>query len=154
MVILCGLPGSGKSTVARALEDRLGAVRMSADDWLLALGADLFDTDLRSRIECVQWDLTQRLLSLGQAVVVEWGSWARADRDALRTRARELGAAVELRYLNAPLEVLMERVQARWTEPAFGSRAITWDDMRAYEPALEHPDGDEFSLYDDPLDAA
>ncbi len=151
LVILCGLPGSGKTTVAKALEERLDAVRMSADDWMVALDADLFDGGRRSRIEALQWDLTQRLLTLGQVVLIEWGTWARAERDALRTRARELEASVELRYLTAGLDVLFERVQGRGMEVAFGSRAITLDDMRAYASALEPPDDDEIALYDPPL---
>jgi predicted kinase len=124
---------------------------MSADDWMVALDVDLWDGGRRSRIEALQWDLTQRLLTLGQVVLIEWGSWARAERDALRSRARELGAAVELRYLTAGLDVLFERVQARGMEVAFGSRATTLDDMRAYASALEPPDDDELALYDPAL---
>jgi len=152
LVVLCGLPGSGKTTVAKALEERLDAIRMSADDWMVALDVDLWDGGRRSRIEALQWDLTQRLLTLGQVVVIDWGTWARAERDALRTRARELGASVELRYLTAGLDVLFERVQDRGMEVAFGSRAITLDDMRAYALAVEPPDDDELALYDPALD--
>jgi len=152
LVILCGLPGSGKTTVAKALEQRLEAVRMSADDWMVALDADLFDGGRRSRIEAIQWDLTQRLLALGQVVLIEWGTWARSERDALRTRARELGAAVELHYLTAGLDVLFERVQARGMELACGSRAVTLEDMRAYASVLEPPGDDELALYDPALD--
>jgi len=151
LVILCGLPGSGKTTVAKAIEERLDAIRMSADDWMVALDVDLWDGGRRSRIEALQWDVSQRLLTLGQVVLIEWGTWARAERDALRTRARELGASVELRYLTAGLDVLFERVQARGMEVAFGSRAITLDDLRAYASALEPPDDDELALYDPAL---
>ncbi len=136
LVILCGLPGSGKTTVAQALEERRAArpglagavaapVGMSADDWMVALDVDLWDGGRRSRIEALQWDVTQRLLTLGQVVLIEWGTWARAERDVLRMRTRELGASVELRYLAAGLDVLFERVQARGMEVALGAGALT-----------------------------
>lgn len=43
LIILCGLPGSGKTTTARALEDGLGAVRLCPDEWMATLGIDLYD---------------------------------------------------------------------------------------------------------------
>ena len=65
LVIVCGVPGAGKTTVARELEDRYDGVRLNADDWMLAIGMDLYDTEARARIEQLQWELGQRLLSLG-----------------------------------------------------------------------------------------
>ena len=42
MIIVCGLPGSGKTTRAKALEREHGAVRLSADDWMDDLGLNLW----------------------------------------------------------------------------------------------------------------
>ena len=92
LIIVCGLPGSGKTTVAQALEHDFGAVRLSPDDWMDALSVNLYDEESRQRIETLQWTLAQRLLALGMVVIIEWGTWARAERDTLRLRARELGA--------------------------------------------------------------
>jgi predicted kinase len=68
---VCGLPGAGKTTLAKALEERLGAIRLSADDWLDALSLDLWDEDRRARTEALQWTLGQRLLALGVSIVIE-----------------------------------------------------------------------------------
>ncbi len=151
LVIVCGLPGAGNTTLALELERAHGALRCNADEWMAALGIDLFDEAARGRVERLQWELAQRLLVLGQVVVVEWGTWSRVERDALRLRARELGAAVELRYLAASLDVLFARVQARATETIFGSRAVTHEDMRAYESFFEPPEAEELALYDPPF---
>jgi predicted kinase len=43
LIIVCGLPGSGKTTLAKALENRFCAVRFCPDDWLGALSLDLYD---------------------------------------------------------------------------------------------------------------
>lgn len=134
-----------------SLERRLDAFRFSADEWMIDLGLDLFDAEARATVERMQWRLAERLLTLGQRVIIEWGSWGKGERDQLRERARALGAAAELHYLHAPLEVLWSRVRARGLEQRTGARAMTLKDMEAYEAALEVPDAVERSLYDDPL---
>src|SRR5689334_1803647 len=91
LIILCGLPGSGKSTLARSLEASLGAIRMSPDDWMEALGINLYDEAARAKIEALQWTLAQQLLSRGLTVTIEWGTWGHSERETLRLGARALG---------------------------------------------------------------
>jgi predicted kinase len=116
LILVCGLPGSGKTTHAVALEHESQAVRFSPDEWMAVLAVDLYDEAARARIESLQWTLCERLLHLGLTVIVEWGTWGRSERDALRERARQLGASVELHYLTAPEDVLFARVQRRGME--------------------------------------
>lgn len=144
LVIVCGLPGSGKTTLAKELEAKLRAVRFSPDDWLEALSLNIWDEDTRGKIEALQWKLAQQLLALGLTVIIEWGTWGRSERDALRIRARELGAAVELHYLNAPPEVLFERIQRRGTEtpPIERSDLLRWFEM------FQAPTPEEIALFD------
>jgi hypothetical protein len=75
LIIVCGLPGSGKSTRAKSLECKFGAVRFSADEWLNALSLDLWDEDSRAKIEALQWNLGQQLLARGISIIIEWGTW-------------------------------------------------------------------------------
>jgi hypothetical protein len=65
LILVCGLPGSGKTTRARALEARLGAVRLAPDEWMDALGFDLYDEAARGRVEALQWELARALLARG-----------------------------------------------------------------------------------------
>jgi predicted kinase len=116
LIVVCGLPGSGKTTFSRMLEGTLRAVRLCPDDWLDALSVDFNREDMRAKIEALQWKLAQDLLRLGSRVIIEWGTWARCERDALRFGARALGAAVELHYLSAPAEVLLDRLHVRGRE--------------------------------------
>ncbi len=147
LIIVCGLPGSGKTTLATALENSLGAIRFSPDDWMDALSINLWDEEKRARIEALQWKLAQQLLSLGLVVIIEWGTWGRSERDALRLGARALGAAVELHYLNAPADVLFDRIQRRGLEKP----PIDRDTVTGWFDAFQAPTPEEMALYDKPL---
>ena len=151
LVLVCGLPASGKTTLARRLAESYGAVRLNPDEWELALGVDPFDEGFQDRLEAEFWELTQRLLVLGTSVILDWGFWARSERDEKREVARSLGAAVELRFLDAPYEELVRRVVARH---AAGGIAITESHMERYRGLFEPPTDDELALYDPPLPAA
>jgi predicted kinase len=141
------LPGSGKTTLAKALERRLGAVRLCADEWLAALGLNLYDEERRAKVEGLQWEFAQKLLAQGLTVIIEWGTWGRAERDALRLGARALGARVELHYLTASADVLFERVRRRGMEsPAIEREAL----LRWFE-IFEKPSPEEMALFDEPL---
>jgi len=124
LIILCGLPGSGKTTLAKVFERKFRAVRFAPDEWMSALSLDLYDEQRRARVEDLQWKLAQQLLTLGLIVVIEWGTWGRSERDRLRERARALGAAVELHVLDASPDVLFERVRIceAWKALRFGAR--------------------------------
>ena len=112
-----------------------------------ALAIDIYDEHRRAKIEALQWQLAQQLLALGLIVIIEWGTWGRSERDALRLGARALGAAVELHYLHAPAEVLFERIQRRGVEnpPIQREMVSGWFDK------FQAPAPEEFALFDEPL---
>jgi predicted kinase len=148
LVLLCGLPASGKTTLARELANAYGAVRLNPDEWESALGVDPFDEAFQARLEAEFWELAQRLLTLSTSVILEWGFWARSERDEKREAARALGVAVELRFLDAPYEELIRRVVTRH---AAGGIAITESHMERYRASFQPPTDDELALYDPPL---
>jgi predicted kinase len=151
LVLLCGLPGSGKTTVARRLADELGAVRLCPDEWMMTLGVDLFDEPFRARVEALQWELAQELVARGVSVVIEWGVWARSERDTVRTRAGELGVLVELHYLDVPLDVLWERVRNRNEHGPPGTAIITYENLVDWSERLfQAPTAEELALFDPP----
>jgi predicted kinase len=147
LIVVCGLPGAGKTTLARRFEERLGGVRLNPDEWMAALGINLWEEGVRARIEALQWSLAQRLLETGNIVVIEWGTWARVEREALRAGARSLGAAVELHTADAPVEELWQRIASRGAEDP----PISREQIEQWQRQFETPDDDEMALYDRPL---
>ena len=144
LIIVCGLPGSGKTTHAKLLEARFGAIRFSPDEWMDALSLDLHDEGRREKIESLQWRFGQELLAQGLTVIIEWGTWGRSERDTLRLGARALGAAVELHYLDAPVAVLMDRIQRRGME----TPRIERDQLLRWAEIFQAPTPEEIALFD------
>jgi predicted kinase len=150
LVVITGLPGSGKTTLATELARTMPAVRMCPDDWMMSSGIDLWNGDVRRRIEQFQLDLAVDLLCAGGNVVIEWGVWAREEREALRTAARAVGAAVELRYVSAPIDELWRRIVERDLEGRWGSRSITRAELEEWSETYQPPTDEELATYDTP----
>ena len=144
LIIVCGLPGAGKTTHAKMLEEKLGAIRFCPDEWMEALSLDLYDEERRAKIESLQWKLNQGLLARGLTVIIECGTWGRSERDTLRLGARALGAAVELHSLSAPIQVLFERVQRRGME----NPPLTMEDLQRCSEVFQTPTAEERALFD------
>jgi predicted kinase len=144
LIIVCGLPGSGKTTHARQLEKERRAIRFCPDEWMDSLSIDLWDEDRRAKVEAQQWKFAKEILVLGVSVIIEWGTWARSERDALRLEARALGAAVELHYLSASADVLFDRISRRGMENPPIQREMVERWFEVFQP----PTLEELALFD------
>ena len=151
LILLCGLPGAGKTTLAQRLVEEIPAIRLCPDEWMAALGIDLRDEATRDRLERLFWRHAQDLLRLGQSVILESGFWLRSDRDEKRLGARALGVAVELRYLDAPIDELWRRLERRNVEDAWQAAPITRADLELWTGFFEAPERAEMALFDEPM---
>jgi predicted kinase len=153
LILICGLPASGKSTLARTLAAEVPALRLNKDDWVIQLDRDPWDDEFRVLIEAQLWALTRALLSRGESVILEWGHWARAERDEKRLGARRLGVSVELHYCVAPLDELIERAERRRASGEWTAAPMTRAHFEEWATVFEPPGADELALFDRPADS-
>ena len=65
LILTCGLPGAGKTTLATQIAVDRRAVRLTKDEWLWALGSSPWDRPTGELVEYELWQLAQEILCLG-----------------------------------------------------------------------------------------
>jgi predicted kinase len=116
LFLTVGLPGTGKTTVARRIEVEEKALRLTKDEWVKALYGLANPPSASDVIEGRLIEIGMRALELGINVVIDFGLWGRDERSALRQAAADLGAAVEMRYFELPPTEQRRRLDRRQAE--------------------------------------
>jgi predicted kinase len=150
-VLMAGLPGSGKTTLARALTAR-GFVRLCPDEEMYrrhgVYGVDFprgtFPTLERPVLEDVAVELREQLQA-GHDVVVDHGFWTPGDRARWRAIVTGAGATPVLVYLAASHDELWERISKRNEAHAHDPNAIYFSesDLQRYRTRFIPPEPDE-----------
>ena len=93
------------------------AIRLTPDEWHVNLfGHDIADPEHDKRhylIEDMLWQIAARALSLGTNIILDFGFWAKEERDDYRARAMKVGARSEIVFMDVEEEELMKRVKLR-----------------------------------------
>ncbi|HDC4324350.1 AAA family ATPase [Aeromonas hydrophila] len=137
LIIFSGLPGSGKSTIARALAQRLGAVYLRIDTIEQAIRAtEQADNEMGPAGYFVAYGLARENLALGSIVITDSVNPIQLTRDAYHDIARSVGVPcldVEVVCSNSKLH--RERVENR-TVDIEGLALPDWQAVitRDYEP--------------------
>jgi predicted kinase len=147
LYVMVGLPASGKTTLAKELELQHNALRLTKDDWMMPLfGWGEFE-DKREIVEALLWSLGARALQLGLNVVLDYGLWARVERDEYRAKAEALGARVDFRFLDVPEDELLRRIESRNRQPGATDVPITVEQLKEYLPKFQRPTQEEIASW-------
>ena len=149
IVVMHGLSGSGKSTVAAAAAATLGAVRVRTDverkrlhglrpnaRTASALARGAYDARFTRRVYAHVAGLASRAARAGFRVVIDGAFLKRWQRNVAAAAARDAGVPFVVLALDAPVPVLRERILRRL--------AMGQDASEATEAVLDH----QISAYD------
>lgn len=145
--LMVGLPCSGKTTFAKKLEQEQSALRLTVDEWHIRLfGQDAENPEHDARhslIEMMLWNIASRALELGINVILDFGFWAREEREDYRSRAKELGASSEIHFLDVTPEELIHRLRIRNSQLSPSNFYIPEEMMKPWIALFQKPTPDE-----------
>ena len=139
LLIVCGVPGAGKSTLAHRAAERWGAVSFASETFADELGpagrtssGDLTKQAILHAYSAMGAAVTASLAT--SKLVLAVGSFRAGDqRRRFRDIARDIGARATTLRIASPVETAATRVQSRL---ASGERGPTADAIRQIDAAL------------------
>lgn len=147
-----GLPGSGKTTAARELADRLALVRLTPDDWMAPLFGTSDADGRRDILEARMVWVADQLLRGGCSVVLDFGCWSPEERWALRAIAEAHGASFAMIVCSVDEPTRRARCEHRWRTAPETTFEMSPADQDRYVAQYRPPTRDE--LDGSPLPAA
>jgi predicted kinase len=142
MILLVGLPGSGKTTVAKKLAREQNELHLTLDEWVIPLFGELEADGKRDVLVGLMISLALQLLRIG-INVVDFGCWARDERAALQRLTEREEAKFRLVYVPVDRATQLERIKRRWTGRPHETFAMTSIDVDSWRAMFEVPSAAE-----------
>jgi predicted kinase len=142
LIILGGLPGTGKTTIARELARQLGAVHVRIDSIEEAiLDSGVLSSPINDAGYRVGYAVAADNLRIGRTVIADSVNPIPLSRDAwVEVANRAQISAVEIEVTCSDIKEHQHRVETRISDIA-RSRSLTWQDVvsRDYRPWSREP---------------
>jgi predicted kinase len=141
--LIVGLPGAGKTTRAKELETSESALRLTPDEWQIALFGDQNPPDKRDLVEGKLVQIGMRAAELGINVVLDFGFWSKDERSALRWIAGTVGAHSQVVYLPIDREEQRRRVTNRFVTTPDHTFHMSEVELEQWRARFQAPDEEE-----------
>lgn len=148
LTLFCGLPGSGKTTLAKRLEAEGAGFRICTDDFQGELGVPHHDSQFHERLQVVLYRQALALLDHGTDVILEDGLWTRAERAQKFADAQLRGARIVLHVFDVPRDLLWARLQQRQATADAGSYPMSEAELDSAWQIFQPPTATELAGVD------
>ena len=144
----CGKMAAGKSTLARRIVERTGAILLVQDEWLTHLFPDeIADVDAyrkySRRLNAALTGHVSSLLARGLPVVLDFPANTRRQRAWFRELIERTGAPHEMHFVDAPDELCKAQLRERSRALAGGAAWTSDAEFDAITKLFEPPSPDE-----------
>ncbi len=138
LILIAGLPGTGKTTIAKAYAKRYGVLHLNSDHIRRELGLwGSYRPEDKARVYEELLDRTRAALTSGKTVVVDSTFYSAELRQAFAELAEKQGIATKWILATAPEETLRQRVSAPRPDSE-ANEAVLEKIQAAFEP-MEPP---------------
>ncbi len=148
LTLFCGLPGSGKTTLAKRLEQTGKGIRICTDDWQERLGIDHSNEEFHDKLQTRLYELALTLLHCGQNVILEDGLWQKSERSQKRADAKRCNARTEMHFFDLTFDEIWRRLEHRNENFASSAVLINRQQLEMYWQIFQCPDEHELRLFD------
>lgn len=143
LFLMVGLPGAGKTTRAKEVAAAHPALRLTPDEWMIALFDGSQPDGKRDLVEGRLIMVALQALRIGTSVVLDFGLWGRDERSALRWLARSAGAECQVLYLPVDKEAQLARVTHRQATTPHQTFPMTEAELDSWRVQFQEPDAAE-----------
>lgn len=148
LILFCGLPGSGKTTLAKQLEKQGKGIRICTDDWQDDLEMNQNNDNFHEKLQKRLYAHALDLLRHGQSVILEDGLWMKAERGEKLGDARKYEANVELHFFDLTFDEIWNRLSSRNQNLSHGAVRIKKEEFQKCWDLFQKPSTDELANFD------
>ena len=148
--MLCGKPGSGKTTLAKSLKEKFGFIHFSADDFMLKLFGEIedrniFDEKLKATKDLIYQICDDVLVS--NNVVLDFGFWTKREREEVKAKFKN--HKVVIVYLKLDEDKIFSQIENRNNNLKENEYFMDLSTFKILSSKFEEPTDEECVICDD-----